>query len=86
MRGEYRRTIVIWLMAQPYARVIVLHVAILIGGIISMSLGSNMGVLVPLILGKTTLDFALHLRERARNAEKPNPVQSGEILDEAPRC
>ena len=43
--GEYRRTFVVWLMVQPYARVVVLHLAILFGGFIAMALGSNVGVL-----------------------------------------
>jgi hypothetical protein len=66
--GEYRRSVVIVLMFQPYARIVILHVAILIGGIISMALGSNVAILAILIAGKTLLDLALHLHERAKNA------------------
>jgi Family of unknown function (DUF6498) len=72
-RSEYRRTAVPLLMIQPYARIIVLHVAILLGGFVSMVFGSNAGVLIILIIGKTMLDLSLHLRERMRNAMTQSP-------------
>ena len=65
-RGEYRRTAVPMLMFQPYARIVVLHIAILIGGIIAFMLGSNILVLTILIAGKTLLDLSLHLAQRTR--------------------
>jgi hypothetical protein len=71
-RGEYRRTAVPILMFQPYARIIILHVAILIGGIIAMTLGSNVFVLLLLIIGKTLLDLSLHLAQRAKKDLSPN--------------
>jgi Family of unknown function (DUF6498) len=82
-RGEYRRTIVPWLMMQPYARVVVLHIAILFGGFIAMALGSNVGVLTILIIGKTLLDLSFHLRERIRNADD-SKQQPDAVLDESP--
>jgi hypothetical protein len=66
-RGEYRRTVVIVLMARPYARIVVLHVAIILGGFVSVAFGSNIGILMLLIAGKTMLDLSLHLRERMKN-------------------
>jgi hypothetical protein len=84
-RGEYRRTFVPLLMAQPYARVVVLHIAILFGGFAAMALGSNVGVLAILIAGKTVLDLSLHLRERMRNANGQSKKQPGPILEELPR-
>jgi hypothetical protein len=71
--GEYRRTAVPILMGQPYARVVVLHMAILLGGFVSFALGSNVLVLMILIAGKTMLDLSLHLLERERNAPAPEP-------------
>jgi hypothetical protein len=72
-------------MAQPYARVVVLHLAILFGGWIALALGSNVGVLMLLIAGKTVLDLSLHLRERMRN-DKGEPAKlPGPILEEVPR-
>jgi hypothetical protein len=65
--GENRRTLPIILMFQPYARVVVLHIAILFGGFVAMGLGSGMGLLVLLIVGKTILDLNFHFRERRRS-------------------
>jgi hypothetical protein len=84
-RGEYRRTFVMLLMAQPYARVVVLHIAILIGGFVAMALGSNVGVLAILVIGKTLLDLHFHLQERLRDSELAGErKQPGTILDESP--
>jgi Family of unknown function (DUF6498) len=74
-RGENRRTVVIVLMMQPYARIVVLHIAVIIGGFVSMALGSNVGILMILIAGKTLLDLSLHLNERIKNdvVQAPQP-------------
>jgi hypothetical protein len=69
--GEYRRTAIPILMFQPYARIVILHVAILVGGFIAMALGSNFFVLLLLIVGKTLLDLSLHLAQRAADAVAP---------------
>jgi hypothetical protein len=81
--GEYRRTFAPLLMVQPYARIFVLHIAILFGGFVAMALGSNVGVLTLLVAGKTLLDLGLHLRERQRNAKQPDSPRDV-ILEEAP--
>jgi hypothetical protein len=70
-RGEYRRVVVPQLMVQPYARIVILHVAILLGGFVTMALGSNAVVLLILIAGKTLLDLTLHLREHERIESAP---------------
>lgn len=62
-RGEYRRTAPPLLMMQPYPRVVVLHVAIVLSGFLMIALGSPIALLVLLVIGKTWLDLALHLRE-----------------------
>lgn len=82
-RGEYRRTIIAWQMFQPYARVIVLHLAILFGGFVAMALGSNVGVLVILVLAKTVLDLHFHLLEHLCKAGGAAP-DAGTVLDESP--
>lgn len=79
-RGEYRRTAVPLLMAQPYARIVVLHVAILLGAFASLAFGSNIGILMILIVGKTALDLSLHLRERMKNS-LTHPQQSPVLPD-----
>ena len=82
--GEYRRTVVPILMMQPYARVIVLHVAIIFGGFVVMAIGSPMGLLVLLVIGKTVLDLKFHLREHERNAQRGKTPD--EVLDESPQA
>lgn len=79
-RGEFRTTAVPILMFQPYARVVVLHLAILFGAFFAFALGSSIVVLVILIIGKTILDLSLHLREHERN-EQRSP-EDGPILPE----
>lgn len=69
--GEYKRTIVPILMFKPYGRIVVLHIAIIFGGFLVMSLGSPAGLLLILIVGKIVLDLAMHLREH-RTAAEPN--------------
>lgn len=61
--GEFRRTKLLNLMRQPYGRVVVLHLAILSGGFATLFLGNSIGALLILIIGKTTLDLKLHLRQ-----------------------
>jgi len=61
--GEYRQASLPELMAKPYGRIVVLHLAILFGAFATLALGSPIWVLMILIVGKTALDLALHLRE-----------------------
>lgn len=64
-RGEFRRASVGTLMAQPYGRVVVLHVAILGGGFGALALGSPVWALVLLLALKVGLDLRAHLREHS---------------------
>jgi hypothetical protein len=66
MSGEYRNASPQLLMAQPYARVVVLHVVILFGGIGATAMGSPTFALVLLIALKTGLDLRAHLAERRK--------------------
>lgn len=52
-------------MFQPYARIVVLHVAIIVAGVPVMLLGSPMPLLVLLIIGKTIFDITLHRRSHS---------------------
>ncbi len=70
-KGEYARTNMHTLMGQPYARIVVMHVAIIAGGFLTMMLGSPAGLLIILIGLKTIIDVKLHLREH----EKVNKIQ-----------
>ena len=61
--GEYRRMTAEALMAQPYGRVVVLHLTILLGGGATMLLDDPAGALVVLVLLKIVLDLRAHLAE-----------------------
>ena len=64
-RGEFRSAQLSKLMAQPYGRVVVLHVAIILGGIAAMTLGSPVWALLVLLGLKIALDFKAHVEEHS---------------------
>lgn len=66
--GEFRRTSAPALMASPYARIVVLHIAILFGAFAITALGSPIWLLILLILGKIVIDMKLHLRSHKKAA------------------
>lgn len=63
--GEWRRLDGTKLMTQPYGRVVVLHLVIIAGGAITLSLGEPIGALVLLVLLKIAVDVVVHRREHA---------------------
>jgi hypothetical protein len=74
LAGEREELTLKDLMGAPYGRIVVLHVAIILGGFAVMALGEPVALLVVLVLLKLALDIRLHLREhgvtprRARTA------------------
>ena len=68
---EYRRTSVAELMQRPYGRIIVLHVAIIIGAALIQWLGSPVMMLVALIAAKIAMDLRWHLSERQKFSGEP---------------
>jgi hypothetical protein len=66
LKGEYASTSPQKLMASPYSRIAVMHIAIIAGGFLTMALGSPMGVLAVLIVLKTAMDVKLHLWEHKK--------------------
>lgn len=62
-RGEFRRASLRALMAAPYSRVVVLHLAILGGGFAASALGSPVWALLLLIALKVGFDLRAHLKE-----------------------
>lgn len=66
--GEYKQVKAEQLMGAPYGRIVILHLAIIFGAFVSLALGSGMGILLLLIVGKIILDVKLHLKERERGA------------------
>jgi hypothetical protein len=75
-RQEYRHTTVSAQMMAPYARVFVLHLTIVLGAFLIASLGTPLAALALMVVLKTAIDLALHLRERqkARTKRSPHPA------------
>lgn len=65
-KGEFRRTAAHKLMIAPYGRIVVLHIAILFGAFVVTAIGSQVYLLILLIIGKIALDVKLHLRSREK--------------------
>jgi hypothetical protein len=61
--GEYRQTTTKSLMAAPYKRIVILHVAIIVGAFGVAAVDSPLPLLVLLVAMKLVLDVWLHLRE-----------------------
>lgn len=68
LRGERRRAHFGELMFQPYVRVVVLHLVLLLGAAAGFLLGSPTYALVLLVLMKIVLDLRAHLVERDKFA------------------
>ena len=62
-RGEYLNADLRQLMIRPYGRIVVLHITIIIGGFLVLSLGSPLAGLILLILLKVTFDLRAHVKE-----------------------
>lgn len=69
--GEREKTTMSQLMTAPYGRIVILHVAIILGGVGIMALGQPVAMLLILVLLKTGLDVKLHLREHRKYAPRP---------------
>jgi len=65
-QGEFRRTNVAQLMAAPYGRIVVLHITILFGAFAIHLLGQPIILLILFIVGKTLLDWTLHVRAHSK--------------------
>lgn len=84
-RGEYRTINAGDLLYAPYARIVVLHLTIILGAIAVTSLGQPIYAVLILIGLKTTIDAIAHLRERQRLSAETGPVAStSTIPDKSP--
>ncbi len=75
--GEYRKSSLKKLMHQPYQRIIVMHLAILLGGILVMELNSPLPLLIILIGLKIALDLQLHLKSHKSITQKTKQEEHG---------
>jgi Family of unknown function (DUF6498) len=64
--GEYKRVTAAGQMFAPYGRLVILHVTIIFGAILTSMTGAPAAAVVVLVVLKTALDLALHLREHRR--------------------
>ncbi len=61
-------------MFAPYGRLVILHMTIILGAFVSLMLGSPVGAIVVLVILKTAVDLALHLREHRGIAVRVDPA------------
>jgi hypothetical protein len=61
-RREYLRVSVGSQMFAPYGRLLILHMAIILGAFVSIMIGSPVGAVAVLVILKTIVDLSLHLR------------------------
>ena len=69
---EYKTSSLKKLMRQPYQRIIVMHIAILAGGVFVMTLDSPLPLLIILIFMKIWVDLYLHKKSHNRQIKKIN--------------
>jgi hypothetical protein len=65
-KGEFRKNTPSDLMHAPYGRIVVLHIAIILGAFAITAIGSSAGMLILLIIGKIIVDAKLHLRSHQK--------------------
>jgi hypothetical protein len=70
-RREYRGRQIRDQMGEPYKRIIVMHVTIIFGGMLTMMLGTLLPALAMLILLKTAVDLKAHLAEHGSGRAGP---------------
>jgi hypothetical protein len=70
IKGEYARIKPDRLMGSPYARIVIMHMAVLFGAFLTMALGSPVGILIILVGLKTALDVIFHLRQHKKHQAK----------------
>ncbi|NKC30356.1 DUF6498-containing protein [Falsiroseomonas selenitidurans] len=69
--GEWRRADDKGLMVEPYGRVVLLHLVIILGGMLSLALGEPTAILALLVVAKTLLDLKLHLKAHQAGPTPP---------------
>lgn len=75
--GEWRKQQGMGLMAQPYGRVVILHLVIIGGGALVLALGEPVWALVLLVLLKIGVDVIAHRREHRGAPPLPIPDRRG---------
>lgn len=82
--GEYQRVPLPQLMFQPYGRIVVLHLTVLVGAFLITAFGSSLPALVLLVVLKTAIDLQAHLRERRKlGSDRPGNPSAPETVSPA---
>ena len=68
IKGEYLHTNGRQLSNSPYERIVVMHIAIIVGAGLTMAIGSPVAILIVLVALKTIIDIQLHLSEHKKFA------------------
>jgi len=63
-RREFAETTVQKQMAEPYSRIMIMHLTIIFGGFVIMALGSSLPALLLLMVAKIVADLRAHARQR----------------------
>lgn len=66
LNGAYLTAKTKKLMHEPYPRIFVLHIAIIIGGFLTMSMGSPIGALIVLVILKTAFEISWQLKRQQK--------------------
>jgi hypothetical protein len=73
-RQEYLRTTPVSQAIQPYARVVVLQATVVLGAFAVVLIGQPVALVALLVIFKTILDLALHLREHRQYPRPTSPL------------
>jgi hypothetical protein len=85
-RGEYRRLPAPQVMMQPYARIVVMHLTLMVGFTLAVFVGTSPPVVAVLVVLKTAADARQHLREHAAlQPPAPEPAAADSAAAEPAR-
>lgn len=70
LTGEYKTAKIDKLMNEPYKNIVLMHVAIIFGGFLTMAMGGPVGVLLVIVGGKTYVDAQLYLRRQQKKQKQ----------------
>jgi hypothetical protein len=79
--GEYLRLTIGKLMSRPYTRIILMHVAIIAGGVPIMMLGSPVPLLCILVILKIGMDIWLHTKSHKAIASEKRKEHRDQIVE-----
>lgn len=69
-KGEYQKINAYELMFRPYGRLILLHILIIGGGFLVMTLGLDLAGIIVLVLLKISVDVRAHIKEHEISKER----------------